>query len=258
MKLAQDFVSGMVKPFEGVKILFGSSRYFKYVWVSSLLNMIFYLLTLYLIFYFVFPWINALFPAHVSSGFLSLIYLTIEWLMKIFIFMTLLVLFVLLFNIIFFAITAPYLDGLSTAIEKDFFGFIPPSSGIKGFTKACYLSVRNGIRLNFLALLWTILFFPLNFIIPVLGFLPGMLVSSYFLGLSFLIFCAEHRSLNRKEFSSKLNGHTMTVLGFGLTMYGILFIPFSAAIFIPGGIIGATLLYNEKIEQHALVYGLEN
>jgi CysZ protein len=249
MKLAQDFVSGMGKPFEGVKILFGNSKYFKYVWVSALLNMILYLLVLYLIFYFIFPWINSLFSAYVSSGFLSFIYSTIECLMKILIFLTLLVLFVLLFNIIFFAISAPYLDGLSTAIEKDFFGFTSPSSGIKSFPKACYISIRNGMRLNFLALLWTILLFPLNFMIPIFGFLPGMLVSSYFLGLSFLIFCAEHRFLNKKEFSSKLNGHRATVFGFGLTMYGILFIPFSAAIFIPGGVIGATLLYNDKIEQ---------
>ena len=249
MKLAQDLISGMVKPFEGVKILFGNSKYFKYVWVSALLNTTLYFLIFYLLFHFVFPWINSFFPAHISSGFLSFIYSTIEYLMKILIFLTLMILFVHLFNIIFFAISAPYLDRLSTAIEKDFFGFIQTSSGIKDFTKACYISVKNGIRLNFLALLWTILLFPLNFIIPILGFLLGMLIGSYFLGLSFLIFCAEHRSLDKKELSSKLNGHRMTVLGFGLTMYWILFIPFSAVIFIPGGIAGATLLYNEKIEK---------
>lgn len=247
MKLAQDLISGMRKPFEGVMLLFSDSKYFKYVWVSALLNMIFYVLILYLIFHFVLPRINGIFPAHVSSGFLSFVYGTIEYLMKILIFLTLLILFILLFNVIFFAISAPYLDELSAAIEKDFFGFIPPSSGIKGFTKACYISIRNGIRLNLISLLWLVIFFPLNFIIPIFGFLPGMIVSSYFLGLSFLIYCAEHRSLHKKEFSKQLNGHRMTVLGFGLTMYWILFIPFSAVIFIPGGIAGATLLYNEKV-----------
>ncbi len=238
----------MKLPFEGVKILFSKTKYLKYAWISALLNLLLYAFILYILFYFFFPWVNSWFPAHTTSGFLSFLYHFFEYIIKIIISLTLLVISVLLFNTIFFAISAPYLDGLSQAIEKDFFGFAPGSSGISSFAKSCYISIKNGIRLNLLTIFWAVLLFPLNFIIPIVGFLPGMLVGSYFIGLSFIIFSAEHRMLDKKEFKKKLSGNRIGVLGFGLIMYLILFIPFSAVIFIPGAVIGGALLYNEEIE----------
>lgn len=238
----------MKLPFEGVKILFSKTKYLKYAWVSALLNAVLYASVLYLLFWFVFPWVNSWFPAHTSSGWLSFLYHSVEYVIKTIISLTLLVILVLLFNTIFFALSAPYLDGLSLSIEKDFFGFTPASSGITNFAKSCYISIKNGIRLNVYAIFWALIFFPLNFIIPVVGFLPGMLASAYFLGLSFITFSAEHRLLNKKEFKKKLSGNRLKVLFFGLMMYLILFVPFSAIIFIPGAVIGGALLYNDEIE----------
>lgn len=248
MKLFSSFFSGMTLPFEGVRILFSKGKYLKYAWVSALLNTILYAMLIYLLSHFIFPWVNSWFPAHTVSGYLSFLYQSLEYIIKTIISLTFLVIFVLLFNTVFFAISAPYLDGLALAVEKDFFGFSSGSSGITDFAKSCFISIKNGIRLNLLTIFWAIVLFPLNFIIPIVGFLPGMIVGSYFLGLSFIIFSVEHRRLNKTEFKKRLSGNRIGVLGFGLTMYLILFIPFSAIIFIPGGIIGGALLYNEEIE----------
>lgn len=248
MKSSITFVSAMKLPFEGVNIILGRARYMRFAWFSALLNLLLYAFILYVLFYFVFPWVNSWFPAHTVSGFMSFLYHALEYIIKTVITLTLLVISIILFNTVFFAISAPYLDGLSLAIEKDFFGFIPDSSGITGFAKSCYISIKNGIRLNVLTIFWAVILFPLNFIIPIIGFLPGMLISSYFLGLSFIIFSSEHRFLSGKEFKEKLSGHRLGVLGFGLIMYLVLFIPFTAILFIPGGIVGGTLLYNEEIE----------
>ncbi len=248
MKSSIAFFYGMKTPFEGVKILFSKAKYLKYAWVSALLNAVLYAFILYLLFYHVFPWVNSWFPAHTASGWLSFLYHSIEYIIKTIISLTFLVISVILFNTVFFALSAPYLDGLSLAVEKDYFGFTPGLSGVSGFAKACYVSIKNGIRLNILTIFWAVILFPLNFIIPVVGFLPGMLVGSYFLGLSFIIFSAEHRLLGKKELKDRLSGNRLGVLGLGLMMYLILFIPFSAIFFIPGAVIGGALLYNEKIE----------
>ena len=234
--------------FSGVKILFSRASYFKYVWFSALLNMALYLVLIYLLGHFIYPWIDSLFPSHPGSGFLLYLYKIIEFVIKIIISLSFLVISILIFNTIFFAVSAPYLDGLSLAIEKDYFNFMPKEGGVGSFAKSCLISVKNGIRLNVLTLFWAIVLFPLNFIIPVVGFLPGMLVSSYFLGLSFVIFCAEHRMLDKKEFSKKISGHRLKILSFGMTIYLILFVPFSAIIFIPAAIISGTILYNSEID----------
>ncbi|HBM15601.1 MAG TPA: hypothetical protein DD381_04540 [Lentisphaeria bacterium] len=241
--------SSFILPFTGVRILFRRIGYFRYAWFSALLNLALYIFLVYFLFHFVFPWIDSMFGSHPDSGFLIYLYKTLEYIIKIIISLSVLVISVILFNTIFFSISAPYLDGLSLAIEKDFFGFVPEAAGISGFAKSCLMSIKNGIRLNILTLFWAIVLFPLNFIIPLVGFLPGMLVSSYFLGLSFIIFCPEHRLMNKKEFNKKLSGNRLKVLAFGFVIYLVLFIPFTAIIFIPGAIIGATILYNQEFEK---------
>lgn len=242
-------MSGIIcLPFEGLKILFSSSRYFRYAWFSFLLNLVLYLLLIYVLYHFFFPWIDALFPSHSHYGFLSFIYKATEYIIKIIVSLFLLVLSLIFFNTLFFAVSAPYLDGLSLQVEKDFFGFTPAQEGIKGLAKSYMISIRNSIRLNFLTLFWGIILFPLNFLLPFVGFLPGMLVSSYFLGLSFVILPAEHRLLDKSAFGSKLSGKRLKVLIFGLAIYIILLVPFTALLFIPSAIIGGTLLYNQEIE----------
>lgn len=230
-------------PFLGIKLLFTRKGYLKYAWVSSLLNAAFYALALYLLFRHIFPWIDSLFPVTAHTGFFYYLYASLEYLIKIIISLSFLVISILFFNTIFFSICAPYLDSLSLAIEKDFFSFTP-ANGVKNLTRSILISMKNAFRLNLSATIWALLLFPLNFIIPLLGFLPGMIAASYFLGLSFVIFSSEHRLENKKAFQNKLSGNRLKVLAFGLVIYIILFVPFTAILFIPGAIIGGTFLYN--------------
>jgi CysZ protein len=252
MTAIRHFFIGIHKVFEGITVLKQERKYWKYAKVSMMLNIIFYIIIFYFLFQFLLPFLDSIFPTS-ANGYLSAIFSVIKWILNFLIIITTLFVSALLFNTIFFAITSPYLDGLSILAEREIYGFIPAQGkGIKHAIHGYYMSVWNGIWLNFLTIFWVVVLFPLNFIIPIFGFLPGTLTGAYFLGMSFLIYSAEHRKMTRLEFKEKINGKRMYLLGFGLMTYIILLIPFAAAILIPGGVLGGTMLYNEYFDNDDL------
>jgi len=248
MNIISDFFYGIGLPFRALKFMFKQSKYWRYASVSIIINIILYIVMFYLLFHFVIPLVDSWFPAHSSNEFLVYLYKFIEFVIKFIIVATFIIMFVLVFNTLFFSIASPFLDILSLKIEDDFYNYIPAKAGIKAVVRGCYISVKNGIWLNFMTIFWAIVLFPLNFIIPIVGFLPGMLVASYFLGLSFIIYSAEHRRITKKEFKHEIKGSRMSILGLGLVMYWILFVPFTAILFIPASVVAGTMLYNEKCE----------
>ena len=248
MKIFSNLFIGIALPFRALKFLFRHPGYWRYAAVSMILNAILYVVLFYLLFYFILPWVNSWFPVHASNAFMSYLYAFCDFIVKFLVIVTYFLLFVLAFNMIFFAAAAPFLDGLSLKIEKDVYGYVPAKAGIKGVVAGSYVSLKNGIWLTTATLFWTLLLFPLNFLLPVAGFVPGMLVGSYFLGLSFIIYSAEHRRVTKREMKDALKGSRSCILGFGLSMYWILFVPFTAILFIPAAVVGGTMLYNEHCD----------
>ncbi|MCF7790918.1 MAG: EI24 domain-containing protein [Victivallales bacterium] len=241
----KQLITGLLKFFKGTKILLQNKQYWKYAKVSLFLNIIFYIIIFFFLFRYFLPYLDSFLP---DSGnvYFSTIFFALIWIFNFVIVITVLLIAALLFNTVFFAITSPYLDGLSVQVEKEVYGFVQiQGKGIKHAIRGYYMSVWNGIWLNFLTVFWVTVLFPLNFIIPVFGYLPGTLSGAYFLGMSFLIYSVEHRMLKRKEFKKVIKGRRLYILGFGLAAYTVLLIPFAAAIFIPGGVLGGTILYNE-------------
>jgi CysZ protein len=236
---------GIALPFRALNFLFKHPKYWKYTFVSMILNAALYVLLFYLLFSFVIPWVSSWFPAHTTNEFMSYLYAFCDFIVNFLVIITFFLLFVLVFNAMFFAVAAPFLDGLSLKIEKNLYDYIPEKAGIKGAITGSYISIKNGIWLTIATLFWTLILFPLNFIIPVVGFVPGMLIGSYFLGLSFIIYSVEHRKITKREMKNALRGNRAHVLGFGLCMYWVLFIPFTAILFIPAAVVGGTMLYNE-------------
>lgn len=243
-----NFFTGVNKVFEGLKVLKQNHQYWRYAKVSIILNIVFYAILFFLLFHYLIPYLDSLFPGS-ANNYLSALISIIKWIINILIVVTILFLSALFFNTIFFAITSPYLDGLSLLAEKEIYNFIPHGKGVKHAIRGYYISIWNGIWLNFLTIFWVIILFPFNFIFPILGFLPGTLAGAYFLGMSFLIYSAEHRMLSRKDFQKIIKGKRMSILGFGLIVYIILLIPFTAAILIPAAVLGGTMLYNEHFDK---------
>ncbi len=246
MKFISNLVLGIALPFRALRFLFQKPKYWRYATVSIILNIILYVLMFYLLFAFVLPWVNSWFPGHSANEFMAYIYAFVDFIVKFLIVITFFLIFVLVFNTIFFAVAAPFLDNLSLKIEENIYEFKPKKAGLKGLVKGSVISIKNGIWLTVASMIWTIILFPLNFMIPVVGFIPGMLVGAYFLGLSFIIYSAEHRMITKKELKEKIRGSRSYILGFGLSMYWILFVPFTAIFFIPAAVVGGTMLYNEN------------
>jgi CysZ protein len=229
--------------------LLKQKRYLKHALVSMIFNVIAYIIIFYLIFYYINPLINSIFPHQISNAWLYYLAKIADYLIKIVTYLIFVVILIFSFNSLFFAIAAPYLDFLVTSVEKNLYNYSVERNGVKGVVKSCYNSFWNGIWLTVKSIFWTLLFFPLTFIIPVVGFLPSTLVLSYYFGLSFLIYSAEHRNYSLKELKKVMRGNKVKTLGMGLVVYFVMFIPFAAIIFVPAGIIAGTMLYNEYIEK---------
>lgn len=245
MKMFSSFFVGLRLPFKGLRILFKHPKYWKYASFSMVLNTLLYVLMFYLLFHFVLPWVNSWLPASSTYHVLVYLYAFIRFVIKFMVVVTFFLLFILFFNTIFFTVASPFLDGLSLKVEKEIYNYIPAKAGLKTAIKGCYVSIENGVWLTVASLFWTIVLFPLNLIIPVVGFVPGMLAGGYLLGLSFIIYSVEHRRITKKEFKKALKGNRTLILGLGLAMYWVLFIPFTAIFFIPSAVIAGTILYNE-------------
>ena len=223
-----DFIYGMHIPFKALKLFIKERKYWRYLAGTILINTIVYILLGAAFIHYILPLADHMLPSSThTAGFLSYLYSILDIILKIIFTLIAFILFIITFNACFFITASPVLERLTLQFEKERYCFTPEDAGIKQMMREYWMSLWNGLWLNFLAIFWTIILFPLAFIIPVIGFLPATLASAYFFGLSFLTFSAEHRNLSRKEFRKILKGNRMKILGFGIIVYFVLLIPFT-------------------------------
>ena len=85
--------------------------------------------------------------------------------------------------------------------------------------------------------------FLLSFFLPVVG--PVLLAAVFgaYLALSLMIGAANCRGMTLRELRRGAREHRFAVLGFGVTAYLLLLIPFSMLVLLPGLVMGATDLF---------------
>lgn len=234
--------------------LFASKpRYWRFAAIPIALNLLLYIAFGFLFFYFGLPWVGKLVPATTAGeGIMAYIWPVLRFLLEALVTLIVLAAFLLTFTAVFFVLASPFVDMLSVKIEKDLYHFEFKDGDYWQFAKDIWMSMKNSVWMTLLSLFWTVVFLPLNFFIPVVGFIPGLVAASYFLGLSFLIYSIEHRRVKRKDFKKLFRHNRMKILGFGLVAYGILLIPFSGIVFLPVAVAAGTMLFNENMDWEAL------
>jgi CysZ protein len=242
-----EFLDGLNYPLRAFGLFLIKPGYWKYLVAPAMLNLLLYLLVGGVFMYFVLPLADEIFP-FVENTFLRYLYDTLEILLQLVIILTFLVFFLMTFTALSFVISIPFLDKLSLRFERERYGFEFTKETLKHHSKYLWQTTKHSIWIAFCIIFWTILLLPLNFIIPYVGFLPGLLILGYLFGVNFLIYSAEHRWLRWRELKRSLKGHRMALLGFGVTAYIFLFIPFVAVIVLPIAVIAGTMFFNERLK----------
>lgn len=247
-RMTADFSYGVHVPLRALSLFIRSPRYWRYAAIPIIINLIIYAALGWLLIEYLLPLAGEVVPTPTTdSAWYKYFMDALRYVLQGLAVLTFFVLFLLTFTLLFFAVASPFVDAMSIRIERERYQFHFDDGGYWQMLKDVWMSVKNAIWMTLVSMFWTVLFFPLNFIIPVVGFIPGLLAASYFLGLSFLMFSVEHRRLRRKEYRQLLKNHRLPVLGFGLVVYGALLIPFSGIIVLPIAVIGGTMIFNEKM-----------
>jgi len=242
-----DFLKGGTYPFKAFGAIIRLPSCWTWISWPVFINFLIYILLGYFYFVFLIPWVLQYLPSAESSAVLHWTYMALKTLIGTVLVILAVILFIISFTFCFFLIAPPFLDRLSLEIEKGAYSLkISEEGDWKTLFAEIALSIRNSLHLTLYMLLWTVILFPLNFLIPYVGFLPGFLVSGYYLGLSFFVYSAEHRKLSIKDLKKLAKNRKALVLGFGITTYFALFVPFLAIIFLPCAVAGGTMLYNEN------------
>jgi len=81
-------------------------------------------------------------------------------------------------------------------------------------------------------------------LVPVIGFLPLLLVTGYYTGLGFVDVAIARNHLRGNHKQAMIQDRRWEILGLGLTMELLFFIPFVGLLILPIGVTAGTLLYS--------------
>jgi len=146
------------------------------------------------------------------------------------------------FSIVGVALASPLNDILSKRIEQGLCEQESESISLKENVQSTVLSVMDSVKLVLKQTFYTLLTLPFM-LIPIAGFIPFFLVSSWFTGLSYLDvglarhhFRAAHKKILFKKFKWR-------VFGMGMSMALLFMIPFLQLLLMPLGVASGTYLY---------------
>lgn len=98
------------------------------------------------------------------------------------------------------------------------------------------------------ALLWSIPFFILSLVLPLIGPILWFLFSAWILALEYLDYPMASQGLRAREIRRRLRGHPVLSLGFGAATALLTMIPLVNFIAMPSAVAGATALWVKEFE----------
>ncbi|MEG1979387.1 MAG: EI24 domain-containing protein [Victivallaceae bacterium] len=107
-------------------------------------------------------------------------------------------------------------------------------------------NVCSMIIFSFNTIWISLAFFIGGLFIPVIFTILSILAMSYRYAINYASEAVFNRRIELRNIAGNLSGGRMQLLGFGLTVYFLLLLPFVAVFFLPGFVLGATMLVNES------------
>lgn len=240
----KNLLEGAILPFRAMAEFFIHPRYWLYALLPVILCTALYLLGAFAFFYYALPWVESSVPATWTAHFWGEVLL---WLLRLTAVILVLTLFLFTFTTAFTIIAAPFIDLLAEVFERRKYHFDFRCNGWRDYFHYNVMSMVNSARVGFKILLWAVVLFPINLLLPGPGIFLTAPIIGYYFGITMLVYASEHRRIRYADFISDLRGSRMAILGMGTVFFLLLMIPFAAIICLPVAVIAGTMLYNEKV-----------
>lgn len=240
------FLSGVSMPFKAIGFLFKNRGLKRYAVLPLLANIVLYILILLLSFWLLYRWevkpVEWDFWGPVGSW-LTSAYNWLGWLVKIIVAAAIMAVAFFTFTGVGMVIASPLNDLLSEKVEAVYVGSaksidLPLRITAKAIFTSIYDSAWNLCRQFF----YMAITLPFLFI-PIVGFLPMFIASSYFSGFGFIDAAMSRNYLRMPHKKLLGRGNFWRIAGFGMTMQILFFIPFVGLLLMPVGVTAGTLMY---------------
>lgn len=241
-----DFITGLTLPFKGLAFLFKNGGLKRYAILPLIANVILYILALVLLFWLIGRWqigtVEWDFWGPVGGWLTALV----NWLkggLKILAGLVAVMVAFFSFTAVGMVLASPLNDLLSEKVENVYCGSekkldLPIRFTIQAALLSAWDSVKNLVK----QLFFSILCLPF-LLIPILGFLPLFLVGSYFAGFGYVDTAMARNFLRARHKRVLTRNRFWKILGLGVTMQILFFIPLLGLLLLPVGVTAGTLVY---------------
>ena len=137
-----------------------------------------------------------------------------------------------------------FFDALAGYYEQRKFGTAPRRAGFAANWKYAWDSLCFGLAVTGMFLL----LFAAGIFLPVVGQVLSVAVMGYFMGVSCMIASGFNNGFSVSEVKIQAGGRRAMTLGFGVTAYLLLMIPFAAVFLLPGFVLGGSGMFRLEIQ----------
>lgn len=138
-----------------------------------------------------------------------------------------------------------FFDSLVEYYEKKEYGRTPCRHTLRENMKTILDSLFFGI---YTSIVFLLLMF-MSFFFPLIGQILMIFAMGYYMGVSYMICAAYNKGIPLSEMRRAADKKRNLVLGFGITAYILLLIPFATILLLPGLVLGGTKLFNDKLKE---------
>ncbi|MDR1535038.1 MAG: EI24 domain-containing protein [Planctomycetota bacterium] len=243
------FLGGACLPIRGVSFLLTHRGLKRYAILPFMVNMVLYFFVFCLFIYLLWSWEPK--PAAWDfwgpiGGWLAAGVNRFDWLLKLAAFLLAVVFSFLSFTGIGMVIASPFNDLLSEKVIAARLGRCENAPPAGSFALGAVLrNVGHSLLNLLLQLLFTLPTLPC-LLIPVIGFLPLLLISGWFAGFGFIDIAMAGNSFRIRHKRMAAGKLFWRILGFGLAMQVCFAIPLAGLLLLPVGVTAGSLAYGDE------------
>lgn len=240
------FTRGLALPFRGAAYLLANRGLKRYAALPLAANILLYLAAIAVFFWFLWHWQIGQATWEFwgpIGGWLAAAVNWMGWMLKLMVAMLALAAAFFTFTAVGMAIASPLNDILSEKVELVYCRNASKIDLPFRFTaKAAFLSFYDSLYNLVKQLACTLLSLPF-LLIPLVGFLPLLLVGAYFAGFGFVDTAMARNYLRRRHKRLLSEKRFWEILGFGVAMQAAFAVPLLGMLLMPVGVAAGTLAY---------------
>lgn len=240
-----DFFRGAGWLLKGISYFYKTPSLWKYALIPFLLTLLLYGVLFFAAVRYGIPFLLELLPEPERySGWIRRAILPLRWLTALSCSLGLALAAILTLSSVYELLGAPFFDGMVVRMEREKYGRM---SVPLPFQRNLVCAFQGGM-FSIVTMVFAVGLFFCSLILPVIGPLLMGLVTGYRMALTYLFTSGFNRGLGIREIQARAGKRNMLILGFGVTAYLLLMIPFVSIFLIPCFVVSGILLYNEELE----------